>query len=173
VLYGTTLFGGDGTANDGRSGDGIVFALSPPASGQGEWTETVLHRFGAGTDGSIPQSTLLQGKDGTLYGITSFGGTGLSAGQVPSGNGTVYKLTPPTTSGGAWAHKVLHYFVGGRDGSVPIGGLMLNSDGKLYGTTAAGGGHNGVNLAYPFGANEDPDNPTSLPGSGTVFQIAQ
>jgi len=176
VLYGTTLYGGGapGAVNP-FDGNGTVFALTPPAAGQTAWTESVLYRFAGGLDGSIPQSTLLKGKDGALYGITSFGGEDAASYNSASGNGTVFKLTPPANAGGTWAHSIVHRFVGGRDGTVPLGGLVLNTDGKLYGTTVAGGGGgNGrFTLGYPFG------NPTDigygyiyLTGSGTVFQIA-
>jgi uncharacterized repeat protein (TIGR03803 family) len=170
VLYGTTLYGGNalGTTRP-NNGDGTVFALSPPAAGQTAWTESVLYRFAGGVDGSLPQSTLLKGKDGALYGITSFGGENAASYESASGNGTVYKLTPPAKAGGTWTHTVFHRFGGGRGGSVPLGGLMLNTDGKLYGTTVAGGAGTGsLTIDYPFGESGQP---VTFPGSGTVFQI--
>jgi len=172
TLYGTTLFGGDdpGGAGNPSSGDGTVFALSPPAAGETTWTESVLYRFKGGLDGSSPESTLIRGKDGALYGITSFGGNDVDIYSAATpGHGTVYKLTPPLKDGGVWAHRVLHRFTGGQDGIVPLAGLMLNTDGKLYGTSAAGGGTGSVVIALaPAALNPGP---LAFPGSGTVFQI--
>jgi uncharacterized repeat protein (TIGR03803 family) len=171
VLYGTTLYGGDATgAQNPLAGDGTVFALRPPPAGQTAWTENVLYRFGGGRDGSFPESTLLRGKDGTLYGITSFGGEDVVE-DASAGNGTVYKLTPPKSAAGTWTHSVLHRFVGGRDGSVPLSGLMLNSDGKLYGTTVAGGGSGQTGLYYPFNIPTHVGETPTFSGTGTVFQI--
>jgi uncharacterized repeat protein (TIGR03803 family) len=72
-LYGTTYFGGIGTA----SGNGVVFKLSPDGK------ETTLHRF-AGADGRYPHGLVLDSA-GDLYGTTTEGG---------SGYGTVFKLKP-------------------------------------------------------------------------------
>src|SRR5271165_1650356 len=45
ALYGTT-------AGGGAAGNGAVFKLTPPARRGGVWTESVLHSFPSGTDGS-------------------------------------------------------------------------------------------------------------------------
>jgi len=175
VLYGTTLYGGNAPgAINPFDGDGTVFALAPPAAGQIAWTESILYRFAGGRDGALPESTLVRAKDGTLYGITSFGGEAATSSESASGNGTVYKLTPPKSAGGKWTHSVLHRFVAGQDGSVPLGGLILNADGKLYGTTVAGGGGaiGRFTLGYPFGNQVGfGPNQISLGGTGTAFQI--
>jgi uncharacterized repeat protein (TIGR03803 family) len=53
-LYGTTLEGGT-TAEGGASGEwGTVFALIPPSTSEGNWTESILWNFGDGTDGNTP-----------------------------------------------------------------------------------------------------------------------
>jgi len=52
---------------------GSVFQLVPPASGQTAWTLTTLYTFSGGVDGAFPQ-TLVQDKDGALYGMTDEGG---------------------------------------------------------------------------------------------------
>jgi uncharacterized repeat protein (TIGR03803 family) len=169
VLYGTTLYGGSNYSGNPFGGYGTVFALSPPPAGQTIWNEKLIYSFPGGLNGSLPQSTLLKGKDGALYGITSFGGQDAASYESASGNGTVYKLTPPAKAGGTWTHTVFHRFGGGRGGSVPLGGLMLNTDGKLYGTTVAGGAGTGnVTIDYPFGGWGQP---VTFAGSGTVFQI--
>src|SRR5262249_52615122 len=80
VLYGTTQLGG-------TTGHGTVFALTPPASPGGNWTEAVLHNFTGGSDGAYPNGLVL-GPDGVFYGTTGYGGTGTS------GHGTVFALMP-------------------------------------------------------------------------------
>jgi hypothetical protein len=58
----TTLYTGGGygvvpyaqVASGGASGNGAVSSLTPPTSAGGPWTETVLHSFGSGSDGSRP-----------------------------------------------------------------------------------------------------------------------
>ena len=75
-----------------------------------------------------------------LYGTTAGGGTG---------GGTVFSLTPPASSGGAWTESVLHSFSvtpctqypcpGGPDGNLPTTSVAIGSGGVLYGTTQYGG----------------------------------
>jgi uncharacterized repeat protein (TIGR03803 family) len=125
-LYGTTQDGG-------AYSEGIVFELTPTAGGS--WTETVLHDFNNnGTDGWFPEASLILDASGRLYGTTGYGGT--------YNYGTVFKLTPAT--GGNWAETVLHSFNNnGMDGFIPRAGLIMDSAGNLYGTTANGGPYNG------------------------------
>ena len=69
---------------------------------------------------------------GNLYGTTSKGGRyGTSSG----GYGTVFELTPPSTSGGNWTESVLWSFGNGSDGATPEAGLVVDNSGNLYGTT--------------------------------------
>jgi hypothetical protein len=49
----------------------------------------------------------------------------------------VYKLS--RGSNGQWTETILYAFQGGADGSTPYGGLVMDSTGNLYGTTAFGG----------------------------------
>jgi hypothetical protein len=84
-LYGTTEVGGAECSD--RGGCGLVFKLAPAKNG--EWTETILHNFEGGHDGSSPYvGVTLDGK-GHIFGVTSSGGT--SSGQ---GYGTVFEVTP-------------------------------------------------------------------------------
>jgi uncharacterized repeat protein (TIGR03803 family) len=128
-LYGTTPFGGQGCNG---SGCGVVFELSPSSSG---WTEKILYTFSGGWDGGNPWRTLVFDAAGNLYGTGTVGGN-LSACTGHS-CGVVFKLSPQ--SNGAWKETVLHAFQGGTDGSSPIGTLILDSAGNLYGTTRWGG----------------------------------
>ena len=61
-----------------------------------------------------------------------------------SGNGTVFKLSPPSKQSGKWTEGVLYSFGTGTDGSTPVAGVSFDASGNLYGTTSAGG-------AYGFG----------------------
>jgi len=77
-LYGTTIHGGSGGSCGRQSPDcGTIFKLTPPAKQGGSWTETVLHNFGTGRwDGNQPNTGLIRGKTGALYGTTQLGGKG-------------------------------------------------------------------------------------------------
>jgi uncharacterized repeat protein (TIGR03803 family) len=87
----------------------------------------VFHDFtGPTSDGATPDAPLLRDVAGNLYGTTLLGG-------VSSSYGTVFKID---TSG---KETVLYNFTGGADGGYPYGGLVQDSTGNLYGTTAAGG----------------------------------
>lgn len=123
-LYGTTRTGGS-------LGNGTVFELTH--TGGGAWTETVLYSFASGsTDGAYPLGGLIFDSSGNLYGTASQGG--------PQGAGTVYKLTP--SSSGGWTETVLYFFqptFPSTDGNYPIGNLVSDSSGDLFGTTAEGG----------------------------------
>jgi uncharacterized repeat protein (TIGR03803 family) len=121
-LYGTTVQGG-------VYGAGVAFELSP--SSNGEWVETVLHNFGGGNDGSVPQSELIFYKNGNLYGTTDNGGE--------HRGGTVFELSP---SDGGWTETILYSFfanIGGGGGDSPAGGVVMDGKGNLYGVTGWGG----------------------------------
>jgi hypothetical protein len=54
-------------------------------------------------------------------------------------NGTVFKLSPPTASGGAWTETTLHDFTGtaNGDGGSPLAGLVEVHN-TLFGTATLG-----------------------------------
>jgi uncharacterized repeat protein (TIGR03803 family) len=122
-LYGTTSFGG--RLSTCPNGCGTVFELTPGANDQ--WTETVLLRFN-GIDGFSPLFGLVSDTASNLYG-TTYGGGGFAL-------GTVFRLSPGAN--GQWTEKVLHAF-DKSDGSGPGGGLVLDGNGNLYGSTNSGG----------------------------------
>jgi uncharacterized repeat protein (TIGR03803 family) len=112
-------------------GKGTVFELAPKLGGG--WTEKVLHVFGNGSDGQLPSGSLVLDSAGNLYGTTTSGGAHLA--------GTVFELSP--RANGAWIEKILHNFNNnGPDGyDTFLSGVILDSSGNLYGTTAFGGTH--------------------------------
>jgi uncharacterized repeat protein (TIGR03803 family) len=125
ALYGTTLDGGPHNL-------GTVFRLNEDGS-----AFATVHSF-AGTNGSLPNTSLIKGGDDALYGTTVSGGTG--------GNGTVFKVSENGTG-----FLSLHSFAG-PDGAQPYSALVRGSDGSLYGTTYVGGASNRGTL---FKINED------------------
>lgn len=119
-LYGMTPSGGTGS-------NGTAFELSPKTGGS--YTETILHNFPASSrDGYYPQAGLTMDSKGTLYGVTTNGGTTLSG-------GVAFELIP---GGGSWKEKILFYF-NFTDGGSPSANVTLDSSGNVYGTTFAGG----------------------------------
>jgi uncharacterized repeat protein (TIGR03803 family) len=141
VLYGVTVEGGTGVC-PGVTGCGIVFSLTPPASGAGPWTESVLYNFvGGSSDGALP-SGLSMGSDGVLYGTTGYGGSGSCSDPYLglTGCGTIFSLAPPVSPGGPWTETLLYGFAGGTsDGAMPRAAAIMGAGGVLYGTTEYGG----------------------------------
>jgi uncharacterized repeat protein (TIGR03803 family) len=90
--------------------------------------EKVLFSF-QGKKFSSP-GDLIFGSADNLYGTTSQGGA--------YGDGSVFELSP--TANGKWTEKVLHSF-SGTDGQTPLGSLIFDAVGNLYGTTLNGGSH--------------------------------
>lgn len=113
-FYGMTT---GGTTNPG----GSAFRVTPSG------TETVLYSFDKEPDdGAYPIGSLIQGRDGNFYGVTSNGSRYMA--------GTVFKLTPNGTE------TVLHRFLeNGPDGVYPTGSLIQANDGNFYGLTQMGG----------------------------------
>jgi uncharacterized repeat protein (TIGR03803 family) len=141
-LYGSTVAGGTTLHN------GIVFELTP--AGDGSWTETVLHTFVGTPDGEQPLAPVIFDAAGNLYGTTAYGG-------IYEG-GTGFELTP--NAEGGWTETVLYSFCSQNDctdGSLPVGGLVLDAAGSLYGTTYLGG---------TYQCTLQP------PGCGTVFKLS-
>jgi uncharacterized repeat protein (TIGR03803 family) len=136
-LYGTTYEGGNLECSG--SGCGLVFELIPEEGGA--WSAKILHVFTHnGVDGSYPNAPLVFDKSGNLYGTTTVGGsaTSCSYAGLELGCGTVFELSP--ASSGSWNETILHSFNNnGQDGYFPNSGVILNSNGKLYGETSDGG----------------------------------
>jgi uncharacterized repeat protein (TIGR03803 family) len=145
-LYGTTSSGTD-------SEGGVVFELSPNADGS--WTESTLYSFcsfRACSDGRSPAAGLIFDATGNLYGTTVSGGA--------HGGGAVFELTPK--QGGSWTKSTPYSFCSLRkcsDGSSPVGSLIFDNSGNLYGTTGDGGNFSncsdGCGVVFQLTPNSD------------------
>jgi uncharacterized repeat protein (TIGR03803 family) len=113
-LYGTTYAGG-------AANTGTIFKVTPGSSG---WTESVIHSFNGGYDGTYPYGDLIFDAAGNLYGTTFQGGH--------AGDGIVFKLSPTAKNG--WRERLLHAFADAPAGN-PVAGLVMDASGNLYGTT--------------------------------------
>ncbi|MBV9693174.1 MAG: hypothetical protein JO261_05695, partial [Alphaproteobacteria bacterium] len=93
-------------------------------------SETVLHAFTGGADGYAPTGGVVADGAGNLYGNTLFGG----ATACGEGCGTIYRIAPDGTE------TILHTFTGSADdGAYPLGTLLIDRKGNIYGTTSKGG----------------------------------
>lgn len=165
-LYGTTVYGGYYNGSVCLHGCGTAFKLTP--SGE----ETVLHAFTGPPDGAIPEAGLVFGKEGNLYGTTLEGG---NVGAGGPGFGTVFKVT---RSG---KERVLYKFCSQHDctdGDAPGSVLVLDKEGKIYGTTPEGsgtGGYHGVAFKLTLTGRETvlheftSESDGSEPNPGLVF----
>jgi uncharacterized repeat protein (TIGR03803 family) len=110
----------------------LLLVAANPAQAQ---TEQVVYNFTGAPDGSGPESSLTY-NNGNFFGTTNIGGT--------NNDGTVFELTPNTTTGG-WNEAVIYSFcalAGCADGENPtIANVIFDSNGNLYGTTYNGGAH--------------------------------
>ena len=154
-LYGTTWEGGANNC-------GTVYKLSP---GNGKWTEEILYSFILnGKNGNFPWGGVVLDAAGNVYGTTLYGG---KYGEVDAyGDGTVFELV------GGYQEKVLWNF-NNTDGRYLFDSLILDSAGRLYGTTQYGGsGGDGV----VFEVNPSPavttTTLTSFPNPSTYGQAA-
>ncbi len=90
------------------------------------------------TDGRNAQGRLTFDTAGNLYGVTGEGGQ--------TGYGTVYELKP--MAGGKWKETIIHNFSNDANGSIPEGGVVVDSRGNLYGATDYGGTVCGCGVVY-------------------------
>lgn len=164
-LYGTTRSGG--TANDGT-----IFKLD--TSGK----EIVLNSFTGQADGKFPQD-LLRDSAGNFYGTANSGGLVNCKGPhgATIGCGTIFKLDTTGT------FTLLYSFQGAgstRDGGLPLGRLVADAAGNLYGTTENGGsGSWGTVFKFDTTGAETvlqsfsgPDGDGSLPTAGLVIDAS-
>ena len=126
----------------------VTLNLAPGAWAANKYK--TLHKFKGGKDGASPYARLVLDTEGNLYGTTYAGGA--------VDKGTVFRLTP--NPNGTWNKKLLHHFTGGKDGAYPLGGLIFDQAGNLYGTTTQGGDlgncdSNGCGVVYKLTPKAD------------------
>lgn len=178
-LYGTT---------SGLSFDfGTVFELQHFPDGT--WGNKLLYQFTGTTDGAYPHSRLIFDSAGNLYGTTAAGGTNFCLYiDTALSCGIVFELMPTPT--GEWTEKVLYNFAGftagGMDGANPSAGVIFDSAGDLFGTTAFGGLFHGTvfelvpnsdgtwteKVLYSFNGGADGNGPAGglvLDGAGNLY----
>lgn len=112
-LFGTTLGGSAGAS---------LYEINPKG------TERVLHFFTA-SEGSYPESTPLFDSAGNLYGTSSDGGS--------FNEGTIWTWTTSSRLLDLWAFG--QHGTVSTGGVLPLGGLVRDRQGDLYGTAFYGG----------------------------------
>ena len=123
-LYGVTY-----NNSLGAFDNGAVFEL---VNSSGTYSEKVLYTFtGQGSAG--PRGPLIIDASGNLF------GNAVCSVQFCTDNGVVFELV---NSSGTYSQKVLYRFTG-PDGSGPIGSLIMDASGNLFGATSSGGSNNG------------------------------
>jgi uncharacterized repeat protein (TIGR03803 family) len=164
-LYGTTLFGGNGSC---QFGCGTIYRLDTAGKLH------VLYAFSGGADGSTPFGPLVPDANGNLYGVAQSGGD-LACPEFPqTGCGTVFRLARNGKL------TVLHTFQGGADGAAPQPELLLDTAaGNLYGAASRGGtSENGIlfkiskNGTYTILHRFNGRNDGSAPNGGLVLDEA-
>jgi uncharacterized repeat protein (TIGR03803 family) len=161
-MYGSTYEGG-------ANYSGNVFQLT---HSNGQWTGTSIHDFN-GSDGYLPYSSVTPDAQGNVYGTTWMGG--------PNNGGTVYRLTH---SGSGWTYSMLYAFQSSSpDPYFPVGGLVFDQAGDLYGTTQSGGTGGGgtvfelspsgggwnFSVLYSFTGQNGPLNTLAMDAAGNLY----
>ena len=153
-IYGTTQEGGS-------AGGGVIYEL---AFSTGNWTENILY---SAQGYRTPSGGVVFDGSGNLYGVFEEGGS--------LGDGAVYELSPTTRSG--WTEQIL-YGPSGEEWN-PMGGLIIDPSGNLYGTVPGFGG--GVfelthstgwifNELYDFGGSgEGPVDKLVMDSAGNLY----
>jgi uncharacterized repeat protein (TIGR03803 family) len=114
---------------------GVVFVLCAGTAivAPAQIVSTLATFSGVNNGGYQPVGELTRGRNGSLYGTTYYGGGGV---DCSAGCGTVFKINPDGIL------TTLYRFcpqVSCIDGESPYAGLVLGTDGNLYGTTESGG----------------------------------
>lgn len=125
-------------ATDGPDNWGLVFELSPNASGG--WTYNIIYNFSGTLNECASKAGLIFDSQGNLYGTCSAGGQ--------NNFGAAFELSPG--QGGTWTLNNIYSFT--SSDNEPLGNLILDSAGNVYGTTSG---------TSPFGS-----------GNGAVFELS-
>ncbi len=129
-LWVTTGSGGTGNCKDSVpvTGCGVVVELTPSSSG---WDVRPIYSFQGGSDGWGPVGPLAFDAAGNVYGVTESGGLD----YCYYGCGTVFELTPQPS--GRYKESVIYRFNSANE--LPMGGVVIDAAGNLFGTTYYGG----------------------------------
>jgi uncharacterized repeat protein (TIGR03803 family) len=130
-LYGTTIVGGP-------DGNGTVYSMNADGSGYAK-----VHEF-LDAEGYELSGKLLQASDGKLYGAAHWGG--------PTNSGTIYRMNKNGSS-----FQVIYTFPDFLDAYSPVGGLVEDNTGVLYGAAFYSAGAGSI-----FKINKDGSNFTLL-----------
>ncbi|OYT12521.1 MAG: hypothetical protein B6I18_00005 [Bacteroidetes bacterium 4572_112] len=145
-IYGTTKFGGDNISSfpyyQYQMHSGVLFEYDPTTEDY-----NVLFNFDDTASGCWPEAAPVQAANGKLYGVVRSGGSSHNYGCVYS-----YDLATST-------YTKIHAFLGtyasvGKDGTQPVGNLLIAADGNIYGITN-GGGYNGQGTIYKIDPTTD------------------
>jgi len=183
TLLGTTFYGGPGgpECHYFGPGCGTIFQLQPPASFcqsfSCPWTVTEVHQFvGGPSDGQFPNlGGFTMDAAGNYFGTAENGGT--------FGDGMVYELSP---TGHGWTmSQVFNFGNVYTDGAFPVGGVVFDRFGNLYGVTVQGGNHEGavyqlspsasgwnIHLIHAFNPDTDGASPFGAPvmdSAGNIY----
>ena len=156
----------------------LTLLLVSNAGGAGH--KKLLHVF-LDKPAANPASNLIFDAQGNIYGSTSSGGNHTCAG----GCGTVFRLS--RRADGEWDYRVVYRFTGQEDGGQPVGRLVFDGGGNLYG--AYGYGYGGIfglisqpdgswkeNPIYSFKGPPDADRPYSgltIDSAGSLYGTTQ
>ena len=166
VDSGGNIFGT--TSKGGKDSRGTVFEIAAGSS-----KVTTLASFN-GTNGGAPDGSLLMDSQGNLIGLTGNGG------GITNAAGTLFKLTP---NGTASTITTLAVFTGGN-GNRPLGTLIMDGGGNIFGVTSQGGGNaegaafeleagaSTITKLFGFKGQKTGVNPTGtlvMDGSGNLF----
>jgi uncharacterized repeat protein (TIGR03803 family) len=116
----------------------LAFGAAASAGGASAATFNTIHDFCAQqdcTDGDGPTAPLTRDSSGNLYGTAEAGGT--------QDKGVVFEMSPAGNN--SWTYQVLYSFCAKAnctDGSFPVGSVVIDTAGNLYGTTYFGGASN-------------------------------
>jgi len=143
-LFGATAFGGYPVS-------GTFFELTPRADGT--WAEQQLYAFNGSTPFLSASGPLTLDSKGNVYGSIAGGGNGINCTNGSTGCGMIVQLSPSPTV--PWTLTTLYSFCslpGCGDGGFPVGGVIFDDMGNLYGTTSSG--------------------TVQFSGNGTVFELS-
>jgi len=120
------------TSGGGAHSSGVLYKLVPNGKNS---QETVLYDFcaqGLCADGSSPEPLPLLDAAGTLYGVTQVGGAFNNAGTIYEQAGAGYNVV--------YSFCALENCA---DGQSPVGGLVADGSGDIFGATFQGGANGG------------------------------